>query len=202
MQSRDNDLIFSEHGINLLGLVQYLFEGVFGGGHKTNDIWHFLVTMWDIFSLLAFLVSFLFIIGIIYSYLRINEYMALDSEKLALAEATWKEMHGGAKGVNARWTEALQHVASEHPNDWKLAIIEADIMLGDALKERGYAGQSIGEQLKSISPMQMQSLQDAWDAHRIRNRIAHEGSDFILTHSLAQEAMVKYERAFRELGLV
>ena len=50
--------------------------------------------------------------------------------------------------------------------------------------------------------MQMSSLQDAWDAHRIRNRIAHEGSDFVLTHSLSQEAIVKYERALRELGLV
>ncbi|OIP78527.1 MAG: hypothetical protein AUK16_00015 [Parcubacteria group bacterium CG2_30_44_11] len=202
MQPGDNDIIYSEYGVDLLGLIQYLLEGVFGFGFTSDGIGHFLVTVWDILSLIAFLMSFLFIIGIIYSYLRINEYLALNAKKLALDEATWLEIHGGAKGHNARWAEVLRHVASAQPNDWKLAIIEADIMLGDFLKERGYAGQSIGDQLKSIPPMQMSSLQDAWDAHRIRNRIAHEGSDFVLTHSLSQEAIVKYERALRELGLV
>ncbi len=203
MQPGDNDIIYSEYGLNILGLVQYILNGIFGLGLSIDGIWHFLVTLWDIFSLLSFLVSLLFIIGIIYSYLRINEYLALDAKKLALAEATWKEMHGGgARGVNERWAEVLRHVSSDRPNDWKLAIIEADIMLGEGLKEKGYAGMSIGDQLKSIAPVQMQSLQDAWDAHRIRNRIAHEGSDFVLTQNAAREAIVKYERALRELGVI
>ncbi len=201
MQPDDNDVLYNEYGVDLLGLIQYFLERVLGLGITTDGVWHFLTTAWDIFSIIAFLVSFLFIIGIVYSYLRINEYLALESERLNLAELAWQEAHG-PKGHNERWAEVLRHVSGERPNDWKLAIIEADIMLGEALQARGYAGLSIGDQLKSITPTQLSSLQDAWDAHRIRNRIAHEGSDFVLTQSAAREATVKYERTLRELSVI
>jgi hypothetical protein len=93
------------------------------------------------------------------------------------------------------------HSTSSQPNDWKLAIIEADIILDDILKQKGYAGNSLGERLKSISPNQLESLQDAWEAHKVRNRIAHEGSDFILTQRMAQETVTRYQRVFNEFGV-
>lgn len=202
MQPADNNIAYDQYGVNLINLFEYIIASIFGTGITGTSIGNFLLTLWDVYVVLAFLISLLFIIGIIYSYLKINEYFALEGAQLDEAERVWREINSGVRGVSDRWTEVLQHVASDRPNDWKLAIIEADIMLGEGLKERGYAGMSIGEQLRSISPAQMPSLQDAWDAHRIRNRIAHEGSDFILTQSLAREAIVKYERALRELGVV
>lgn len=201
MQPTDNDILYNQYGVDILSFLSYFVNAILGTGISVDGVWQFLNTVWDIFSLISFIVSFIFIIGIIYAYLRINEYLALDSEKLKLAEETWRELHG-SRGDNERWFDVERHVASDRPNDWKLAIIEADIMLGDALKEKGYAGLSIGDQLKSMSPMQFTSLQDAWDAHRIRNRIAHEGSDFVLTQNIAREAMVKYERALKELGAI
>jgi hypothetical protein len=90
---------------------------------------------------------------------------------------------------------------SSNPNDWKLAIIEADIILDDILKKQGYAGNSLGERLKSIAPSQLESLQDAWEAHKVRNNIAHQGADFILTQRLAQETITKYQRVFTEFGV-
>jgi len=95
-----------------------------------------------------------------------------------------------------------QHVASGNPNDWKLAIIEADIILGEVLHEAGYAGKTIGDQLKSASTSNFSSLQDAWDAHLIRNKIAHEGADFVLTQQAAKAAMIKYQRVFKEFGAI
>lgn len=201
MQPDDNDVLYNQYGVDILGVFEYLIEGILGIGITGDGIRDFLVAAWDIFSLLSFLISLLFIIGIIYAYLRINEYSGLISERLALAEIAWKEAHG-PKTDNDRWSEVLRHVGSDRPNDWKLAIIEADIMLGEGLKERGYAGMSIGDQLKGLTPGQFASLQDAWDAHRVRNRIAHEGSDFVLTQSAAREAIVKYERSLRELGVI
>ena len=95
----------------------------------------------------------------------------------------------------------MAHGNSDSPNDWKLAIIEADIILDDVLKQQGYAGNSLGERLKSISPSQLESLQDAWEAHKVRNKIAHEGADFVLTKRLAQETITKYQRVFTEFGI-
>lgn len=197
----DNDIVFNQYGVDLVSVVAYLLEAIFNVGITPEGIWDFLGSIWSFYSVVALLASLGFIIGIIYSYLRINEYAALGDARLEAMAAAWREANG-PKTTNDRWSEVLRHVAGENPNDWKLSIIEADIMLGEGLKARGYAGLSIGEQLRGISPVQMASLQDAWDAHRIRNRIAHEGADFVLTHGAAREAIVKYERALKELGAI
>jgi len=93
------------------------------------------------------------------------------------------------------------HIASDNPNDWKLAIIEADILLDQTLKAKGFVGISLGERLRSISPAQLQSLDDAWQAHKVRNQIAHAGADFVLTRRLAEETIKQYRRVFAELGI-
>ena len=95
----------------------------------------------------------------------------------------------------------LDHIASYSPSDWKLAIIEADIILDEILKDAGYAGTSLGERLRSISPERLRSLDDAWQAHKVRNQIAHGGADFILTQRLAQDTIKQYRRVFHEMGV-
>lgn len=197
----DNDIIYNEYGIDLFGLISFFFDRVLNLGISGSEVWNFLTTLWDIFSMLAFLVSLLFIVGIVYSYLKISEYIAENNRRLALAESTWRELHQ-EKGGSQRWLDVERHVAGDRPNDWKLAIIDSDIMLGEALTEKGYVGASIGDQLKGLNSLQLSSLQDAWDAHRIRNRIAHEGGDFVLTQSAAREAIVKYQRVLAELGVI
>lgn len=197
----DNDIVYNQYGLDVQRLLEVILNKILGLGVTPESVIHAFAVAWDIFSILAFLISFVFIAMIIYSYLKVGEYATLGQQRLDLMRAAWLEAHAPKSDSN-RWAEVLRHVASDRPNDWKLAIIEADIMLGEALKERGYAGASIGDALKGIAPVQLQSLQDAWDAHRIRNRIAHEGSDFVLTQGMAREATVKYERALKELSYI
>jgi|GEM_PF-236086 len=202
MQPDDNDIVYSSYGLDLSPVFKAIYNFFGNAGGSDGFLYTLLAwldTAWTIWSVVAFFLSFLFIYGIIYSYLRINEYGAKFTEQLEREHRAWKELHGGAT-KNNRWQQVEQHVGSDRPNDWKLAIIEADIMLGDALSKQGYAGKSIGEQLKSISPQQLSALQDAWDAHLVRNKIAHEGADFVLTQAAARATMVKYERVFREIG--
>jgi hypothetical protein len=103
---------------------------------------------------------------------------------------------------NSRFDDIKKHIVSDNPNDWKLAIIEADIVLDEALKKSGYAGISLGERLKSISPSHLKSLDDAWQAHKVRNQIAHGGADFVLTRRLAEDTIKQYRRVFTELGVL
>ncbi len=133
--------------------------------------------------------------------MRYNEIAEAIKDGQDKAHALWKELHEGTP-KNARWMEVLAHVDSTNPNDWKLAIIEADIMLGQVLDDKGYAGNSIGDQLKSASVHNFKTIQDAWDAHKIRNQIAHEGADFVLTNKVARETVLRYQRVFQELGAV
>lgn len=82
---------------------------------------------------------------------------------------------------------------------WRIGILEADNMLGEILREKGYKGETVADMLKEAS---FKTVQLAWDAHAIRNRIAHEGSDFELTEREAKRAFTLYESVFRELKAI
>lgn len=82
---------------------------------------------------------------------------------------------------------------------WRIGILEADNMLFEILREKGYTGETVGDMLKSAS---FKTVQMAWDAHGVRNRIAHEGSNFQLTEREAKRAFTLYESVFRELKAI
>lgn len=188
------------------GLPFYdIFSPLRDSAISTPDYYGFVATLnhlWNIAALISLVVSAFFIFGFVYSLHRTNQLLAEQSNELRAAEKKFQEMRTGIHSQNSRWEDVQKHSASLNPNDWRLAIIEADIMLDDALAELGLAGNTIGEKLKSASTLQLRSLDDAWRAHRVRNEIAHAGSDFVLTHKLAEETIMQYSRVFRELGKI
>ncbi len=98
---------------------------------------------------------------------------------------------------NKRWANIQSLMHSYNANDWKQAIIEADIVLDEMLERMGYKGKSIGEKLKTIEASDFMTLDQAWEAHKFRNRIAH-GSSYVLTRDEAQRVMKMYEDVFSE----
>lgn len=82
---------------------------------------------------------------------------------------------------------------------WRIGILEADNLLLEVLTEKGYQGDGVGEKLKTAS---FKTIDLAWDAHKIRNRVAHEGSDFELTEREAKRAFMLYESVFRDLKVI
>ncbi len=82
---------------------------------------------------------------------------------------------------------------------WRIGILEADNMLAHVLRDKGYVGETVADMLKVSN---FQTVQLAWDAHGVRNRIAHEGSDFQLTEREAKRAYALYESVFRELKVI
>jgi len=170
------------------------------GAFSWSGLLGFLAILWSIYTILAYIVAIIFLVLYVYASVRKNLYMGLQTQELRDAEKLYDELYRGAPR-NSRLQDVLTHSDSDSPNDWKLAIIEADIILDDILKKRGYAGNSLGERLKSISPQQLSTLNDAWEAHKIRNRIAHDGEDFVLTKHIADETVARYQRVFNEFDL-
>lgn len=197
----ENDIIFENYGFDP---ITPLLESIFGmdGAAGASTVWQLLQTLWSIWSVIAFILSFIFIFGIIYAYIRYNQLSEIENQRLLDAERLWQQRYGATDNGIGQWQLVKAHLESDNPNDWKLAIIEADIMLERVLKDAGYAGNSVGEMLKSASPTNFTTLQDAWDAHIIRNKIAHEGSDFVVTHRIAKEAITKFQRVFHEFGVM
>lgn len=84
----------------------------------------------------------------------------------------------------------------------KDAVMQADILLDKALQASGVNGKTLGERLKSAqSRLSKMVLDMAWDAHKVRNRLAHE-LHYRLTEAEAQRALNNFKKVLRELGVL
>lgn len=117
-----------------------------------------------------------------------------------------KEAHAHEAEVtppqNERWERIVVLSTSANESDWRRAILEADIMLGEVLHEAGYPGVTVGEQLRVANPLQMTTLDLAWRAHKVRNDIAHEGDQLPLSERDVRATIDFYKRVFEEFGAV
>ncbi|MCB9805842.1 hypothetical protein H6775_01640 [Candidatus Nomurabacteria bacterium] len=102
------------------------------------------------------------------------------------------------KPKNERWEHVQSLVHSRNESDWRQAIMEADIILDSMLERMGYDGDSVGEKLKKIEESDFLTLNKAWDAHRVRNKIAHSGINFYLDKNEAERVVKLYKEVFEE----
>ena len=179
-------------------------------GPSLNDFFHFLSTNYPQFFFdmartlgfldgLAIVLSFIFLVGIILSIERIKVIRKKEEEIYdAHVVPVYDEASKADPELSLRWRKVLEHVDSQNQNDWRQAIIEADIILEDILSRIGYQGEGSGEKLKSADKADFQTLDQAWEAHKIRNTIAHEGSSFLLSQHEAKRVVNLYKQVFEE----
>ncbi len=200
MAGDGNDLVYDQYGIDLVGLLRSLIESLFGsdGGTALSV----LNSVWNVYSVIAMLLSALFFGFFVYAKVRFDALCVEEQGRLREEERRWQERYGGAGHLpQGRWAEIQSHMGEDNPNSWKIAIIEADIFLESVLTDNGYVGGTIGEKLKGANTASFTTIQDAWEAHKVRNEIAHAGqNDYILTRRVAQETLMRFERVFREFG--
>jgi hypothetical protein len=123
----------------------------------------------------------------------------LEDKNATVLEKTLPDTNGI---INAKWQVVGKYYNSANQSDWKLAILEADIMLYDVLKKSGFPGDSIGEMLKNTDRSKLQTLDAAWSAHKIRNEIAHQGINYVLSRNMVERAISQYEQVFDELNFI
>ncbi len=104
--------------------------------------------------------------------------------------------------ANDRWTKIEMLFSSANPSDWRVAIIEADSMLDELIVSLGYPGDDLGSRLRAISPGDFPALQSAWEAHKVRNKIAHEGMNYQLSKHEVDITRRHFEFVFRDAGVI
>ncbi len=160
-------------------------------------------------------ISVLLIIGIIYCVERLKQLRKKEEEMYDLKV---EPAYGIIEGITGqptedvpvkndpalaqRWSAIGQHINSDNPNDWKQAILDADTILDDILMNLGYKGESVGEKLKRAEPADFATINEAWEAHRARNDIAHRGLEFNLNHHEAKRIFQLYKKVFEEFYYV
>lgn len=156
-------------------------------------------------SMIGFLVglsipiSIMLFIGIIISVERLKIIRKKEEEIYnAKVDMGYDPKAKGHPDMANRWDKVLMHLESKNPNDWRQAIIEADIILGELLTKLGYKGEGIGEQLKRANKADFSTIDAAWEAHKVRNMLAHAGSDFPFNQHDARNVIHLYRKVFEE----
>jgi|SRR3989344_769524 len=186
--------------INVEYFFRLLYEWIYGP-HAVFNYAGFQATVahiWLWIIVIGYILSVIGLFVIVYTTVRLFELRKREEVYYSTPIAS-PEVTGG---VSPRWQhiESLANGASV--SEWREAIIEADIMLDDMLMRQGYVGDGVGEKLKAAEPENFGTLQDAWEAHKVRNQIAHEGSAFNLSESLMRRTIGRFEAVFREFKAI
>jgi len=99
------------------------------------------------------------------------------------------------------WARVRSRLDKATDADDRLAVIEADQILDQALKAQGIPGDTMASRLENLKPLQLSNLSDVWVAHKMRNRLVHEPSSRISRYE-AETAVKIFEKALKELGVL
>ncbi len=110
------------------------------------------------------------------------------------------KQHLDVEKYRVRWLTVEQQVKEGDGNSYQLAILNADKLLDHALKERGFAGNTMGERMKSAQRV-WTNANHVWTAHKIRNQIAHEAV-VKLNYDMTKRALAAFRQALKDLGAV
>jgi hypothetical protein len=174
------------------------------------QLWHGLGVLWpsiviifkntlSILIAISIPLSVFFLIGIVYCVEMLKRIRHKEHEIYDLkVEPAYETVVAADNALANRWTSVQEHIESPNENDWRQAILEADIILDDILTKMGYRGESIGEKLKRADKADFKTLDDAWEAHMVRNRVAHDGSAYPLGQHEAKRVIHMYKKVFEE----
>lgn len=158
---------------------------------------------WSTLAVVSGLLSVICLAIIIFALVRMVEIQIYDKEEIEheIHTALIKQKERD-RNANPRWHYILTLIESPNESDWRVAIIEADSMLEENLKEKGLSGETVSELLEAAKESGYHNIQDAWDAHIVRNQIAHAGSDFPLSQIEGRKVIKMFQNFFEELRII
>lgn len=203
-------LTFVFIGFVLLGaIIMTLLNYIESLGLGTvSSLWdriteYFFQHIWPIWKLVAAIVSVLALAGIIHNARKLRA-INIEENKIYNPLPSNSVSNGNKVGEskNKKWEKVIKYANSGNASDWRLAIIEADVMLEELLHTTGYIGESIGDMLKSVNKNEFLTIEDAWEAHKVRNTIAHSGGDFQLSERETRRVVALFEKVFKEFQII
>jgi hypothetical protein len=152
-------------------------------------------------GLVAFSVAFsaVCMAGTMYAVIRLARIRAMEKREL---DALTHAAISGEDTENKQWQQILSYAASDDEELWRLAIIEADVMLDEMLEAAGYPQDELGDKLRSAERSDFRTIDKAWEAHKLRNVIAHEGASYNLNRRELNKAINQYRDVFNEFGFI
>lgn len=121
---------------------------------------------------------------------------------LLFAVITFGKRGGGldVEKYRSKWLAIEQSVVRDNEASCHMAILNADKLVDQALTDKGFKGQTMGERLKSAKAA-LPHRDNIWQAHKLRNRIAHE-PDIKVSYDLTRRALAQFKQTLKDLGAI
>ncbi len=191
---------YGDIGAWILIVLFIIFGGLSAGAFMAgveiffaNVFWARLI-LWT--KIITGTLSIVFTAGIIYVLAQIA-----SSRKKEQKQSMHTEPEPQGAIYMHEWANIKSGIQSASDADAALIIIEADSLVDRVLKDMKLSGDTMGERLKALGEQKFESINDLWEAHKLRNQIAHEGAKGI-TYGDAVWALERYERALKKLGVI
>ncbi|MFZ2484356.1 MAG: hypothetical protein WAX80_01060 [Minisyncoccia bacterium] len=195
-------VIFIILGMIMTALLNFINS--FGSPDSLGSRWvdYFLNHIWPIWKLIAAIVSVLAIVGIVHTFRKLGAINLEEQKIYGVPLAIPDSEEEIVEPKNDKWEQVLKYMNSNSSSDWRLAVIEADVILEELLRSLGYEGESVGEMLKSVDKSDFLTIEHAWEAHKVRNAVAHSGGDFQLNERETRRVIGLFEKVFREFDVI
>lgn len=175
-------------------VVQYLQTASGPGGYDAT------FNSWSAFVAFSLLVTLCLTALIVYCCIRMFQIRQGERRKFAAMQQTVAS-HDVPK-TQLRWARVLEEANSPDERTWRLAVLEADIMLNELLDSLGYRGETMADKMRAADRATFHTLDMAWEAHTFRNRIAHQSNQQPLDQREVRRVISLYERVFREFRFI
>ena len=153
-----------------------------------SNIWQ---VIWGIFVFLdvILLVTFISVFFISLKYRpKLHPKHGAIKRVFTVRDAVFKE----------RWQKIQEKIATGSPDSLKVAIIDADKLADDVLKQSGLEGEHMADRLEKLFPQELRTLDKLWRAHRLRNNLVHNPG-FEIDAREAKTALRNYEAFLKEV---
>ncbi len=172
----------------------------------------FLNTLWDTIKSFPWLTAYFTI-----KYIFIGISILIFAAFVVLLPRVWKykrkynvvfkyrnEVLGGKpkiknEMIQQEWEAILQKAEAAPPDSLMGAIIEADDLVDNVLKQMDIPGEHMADRLDELDPETTKSLEKLWRAHRIKNSLINV-PDFEITAGEAQATLEDYKTFLKEIG--
>ena len=156
--------------------------------------------IWGAWYAVAIFISFILCLGIVYCMVRLRQIRRIENDEFRKASTPVTERE--VPRTHMKWHKVLENASSHDERQWRLAILEADIMLNELLDTLGYKGETMAEKMKQVVRGDFNTIDVAWEAHKIRNRVAHDGSDYPLPEREKNRVIGMYKQVFQEFKFI
>lgn len=155
--------------------------------------------IWSVLKII-FIILDVFLIGL-FIFLMIKTRPYRSQPKLYMPSKKYEPAKTLAiTAFQEHWQGIVNKFNSDNPESAKIAVIEADALVDDVLKQLGYEGEHMADRLAKLDPNFFPSAEKIWEAHRIRNELTHAPGIGLPIEKI-KRLLEHYRDFFKEAGL-